>query len=201
MEVSEKDMELQILREQMRKLNEKLACQEIISSRAALDSVKGQLDVINRRQWRALVRMGLLGVTCLLCLMRMRLPLWFDIVTALFFAIAIFYDIRTQMKAGIHPTGGESMLEAARGAERRQRAMYRWLWFGIPFGVAWIGVFSWLSVSLHASEPGDYKFLLAGVFAGLVLGSLAGLRYFRDEQNRLSRLRESIRELENGTAL
>lgn len=192
--------ELEAMRAQMRQLRERLDTQQIVSDRLFRSTIE-RGSRFSRRMFKtkSLVLLPL-GVLSILYLQwRMALPVWFVILTILFFAVSVALDWQTT-RLGVMDYGTTPLLEMQQRFVRQKRLRARRMLGGMIFLAVWLPLFVYVlmydihPVGVDAAVMEDRRIgmLVGGAVGGVIglcFGLSAYLRMQRESQNAINSIR------------
>lgn len=192
------DFELDNMRQQMAILKKKLQKEEIMNDQLMRKAIGTKLHRLKFDRWRKLllILMGIVYVPWMLYDL-VGAPLWFIVLSVLFFALAGFYDVYYTWDLTDGDLSDMRLLELQQKVARVKRMNARWLWIGIPFAVVWVCIFLWLIIVEQdsAMADGETTPIVIGALTGAVIGSMIGAIVYRRQQRRADELIDDIREL------
>lgn len=192
--------ELEAMRAQMRQLRERLDTQQIVSDRLFRSAIE-RGSRFSRRMFKmqSLVLLPL-GVLSILYLQwQTALPVWFVILTILFFAVSIVLDWQTT-RLGVMDYGTTPLLEMQQRFVRQKRLRARRMLGGMIFLAVWLPLFVYVlmydihPVGVDAAVMEDRRagMLVGGAVGGVIglcFGLSAYLRMQRESQNAINSIR------------
>lgn len=192
--------ELEAMRAQMRQLRERLDTQQIVSDRLFRSAIE-RGSRFSRRMFKmqSLVLLPL-GVLSILYLQwQTALPVWFVILTILFFAVSIALDWQTTRLGGMD-YGTTPLLEMQQRFVRQKRLRARRMLGGMIFLAVWLPLFVYVlmydihPVGVDAAVMEDRRvgMLVGGAVGGVIglcFGLSAYLRMQRESQNAINSIR------------
>ena len=191
------DFELENMRQQMATLKSKLEQQEIINDRLIRDSLNTKLRKVKRQKWSKLILIlfVMLYVPAMLYWL-LNMPLWFCIVSLLYFAYAAFYDFYYMNGISNGDLSREQMLDTSRRVARMKKMNARWLWFSIPFTIVWVAVLTYLACTIDSAVTKDnLEGFLYGGATGLVIGLAIGAYVYIRQQRQAQAIIDQIDEI------
>lgn len=191
------DFELENMRQQMATLKSKLEQQEIINDCLIRDSLNTKLRKVKYHKWVKLIFIlfAMLYVPAMLYWL-LNLPVWFCIVSLLFFAYAAFYDFHYMNGISNGDLSREQMLDTSRRVARMKKMNARWLWFSIPFSIVWIATMTYLMCTTDSLITRDnLEGALYGGAIGLVIGLAVGAYVYIRQQRQAQAIIDQIDEI------
>lgn len=191
------DFELENMRQQMATLKSKLEQQEIINDRLIRDSLGRKLGKVKRQKWSKLIFIvfAMLYVPAILYWMA-HLPVWFCIITMLFFGYAAIYDFYYMNGISNRDMSKEKMLDTSRCVARMKKMNARWLWFSIPFVILWTTCLIYLMINTdNGLAKEQVNGFIWGCGIGLVIGLVIGAIIYVRQQRRAQAIIDQIEEL------
>ena len=191
------DYELDMMRQQMATLKNKLDQQEIVNERLIQQSIGSQLRRMRFLKWRKLViiLLGMIYVPGIVFWM-LDLPLWFALVTLVFFGIAAVYDFYYMNGISENNMSRQQLLDTSNRLVKMKKMNARWLWFSIPFLIVWLTIFIYLVCMQGSMNEEEMKGFLYGCGGGLVIGAVLGTMVYLRQQRSAQNLIDQIKELE-----
>lgn len=188
--------ELNEMRQQMAVLKEKLNRQEIVNEQLIRNAVRGRISALTRM--RLIKRVWLLACIVFvppILTKAIGLPVWFNAVTALFFAFSLFYHEYYMDGIDDHDLSTNGLLQVSRKAARLKRQTRRWLWIGIPMLLVWLFGFMYLVNNYTWFQIEDNE-IATGLVTGIIFGSLIGYLMYRKQQRMVDDLQSAIDEIQ-----
>ncbi|MBQ7742198.1 MAG: hypothetical protein IJT90_04665 [Bacteroidaceae bacterium] len=195
------DFELENMRQQMATLKSKLEQQEIINDRLIRDSLGRKLGRVKRQKWGKLIFIlfAMLYVPAMLYWL-LNMPVWFCIVSLLFFAFAAIYDFHYMNGISNRDMSKEKMLDTSRRVARMRKMNARWLWFSIPFSFVWIATMTYLMCTTDSLiTKNNLEGALYGGAIGLIIGLAVGAYIHIRQQRQAQAIIDQIEELTSET--
>ena len=188
------DFEFENMRQQMTTLKNKLNHQEIVNDRLIRRSMRNEVSTIARRYY-IIMAVGVLmvpyGYWCFVTLGGLSLFFW--TVTSVFMLVcagATFYTLR---KINDPDMMNRNLVEARRRVASAKRFEARWLFFGIPAVVVWLGWFFYESYQVHGGALSS-GFFWGGCIGGII-GAVCGLSVNSRTQRQFQDIIDQIEDL------
>lgn len=194
------DFELENMRQQLATLKSKLEQQEIINDRLIRESLGKKLRRVKCQKWSKLIFIlfAMLYVPAMLYWL-LNLPVWFCIVSLLFFAIAAVYDFYYMNGISNRDMSRQQMLDTSRRVARMKKMNARWLWFSIPFSIVWIATMTYLMCTSDSFiTKNNLEGALYGGAIGLVIGLAIGAYVYIRQQRQAQAIIDQIDEITKG---
>lgn len=188
--------ELDTLRRQYAELKAKLDNQEITNEKLILQSIRKDLDIVNKKTWISCLA-GLLA-TCFIPLLSLQLGLRtpFIIISVVWMLLMIIGNLVRNRKLNIDSLSGVPTKRFLEEIKKRKKIQFRWIRINFPLYMFWIGYF--IVECIHTGMDREILIpILIGVATGAVIGLALGYRM----HNRIIGTYEGIiLELENPKA-
>lgn len=194
------ELELQQMRHQMSTLKDMLQGQQILNDRLIRHAVKKDMSSINRR-YTILIALALLMIpySYWAFVEWSGYSLWLWIVTAVFMlvcAAATYYNGKDVRDSSLMI---DDLLMTRKKMARAKRFENRWLFFGIPMLIVWLGCFAF---EIYRNSGGEeLKALLIGGGVGAVVGALIGLKIHFKTQRQYQDIIDQIEDFTAGQDL
>lgn len=190
--------ELDDMRQQMAILREKLQKQEIVNDQLLRKAIGTKLSRIKLDRWKKLfiIALGTIYIPWMLYDL-IHAPLWFIVVSIVYFAFAGLYSIYYTRGLGDGDLSDKQLLDLQQKVIRMKRQNARWLWFSIPIAAVWVAIFLWLIVidQDSAIADGEATPIIIGALIGGAIGSIIGTHHYRRQQHHAADLISEIEEL------
>ena len=189
------DMQLEEMRRQMAILKEKLDKQEIVNDQLMRKAIGKKLRRVRNMRWRNLVIMLVGIIYTPILFYQLHIKLWFTILTILFFVTGTVYDLYYTSGLNDRNLEDKHLLELKENVIRMKRRNARWLWFGIPFTLAWLCTLFWLIINKATVPSGQAYSIIIGALVGGSIGAVLGTIVYRRQQQDVKELIDDIEEL------
>lgn len=194
--------ELENLRGQMRSLRAKLDSQQIISDRLLRRTIQDRTSFSHRMFIiKALVLVPVGVFSYLYLYWELGWPLWFILLTMIFFAVSIVSDWRIQ-RLSEFDYSDTPLVEMLERLVRQKRLRSRSLLVGSLFLIGWLPLFVYVLAhsSAEGMSPADFEDMLIGMYFGGAIGLVGGLAFGISTYLRMQRENErAIRQLRDYT--
>lgn len=185
--------ELEEMRRQIALLNKKIEKETLVSDRLMRRIMKTNISVVNR-SYAVAICLSLFGIPyCYWTFGNIGMPVWFRLVTAAFFIVAIVYTFITGRDMRDSNLMNEDLLEVRRKVAKARKAYHDWLKFGIPALVVWLACFFCL-----VSWGTQNHELMIGGGIGIVIGLACGLKLRRKTIRAYREIIEQIDDVAGG---
>ena len=182
--------ELAQMNEQIKKMKEILSRQSIVNETLIKNVTRTRIKQL-RSSDHAKAVMGVVGIASLLMLhYGMHLSLAFTILTMIYLGTAVALSLYMSYRLKTRMQNHEDMVTVRRRMVQTKKFQVQWLFFSIPFTIAWL---VWFYFELCAALGPEVEFVLMGGVVGGVLGSIFGVRTFIKDRKIL---KESIADLD-----
>lgn len=186
--------DLEEMKAQLDLLHQKLDKQTIVSDRLVRDVVRSKADSINRDALIITI-VAILAIPYFVWLfISLQVDLAFTIVTAIFFIVAVIYNIYSHRGFQSSQLVGCSLAEIGRRTVRMKMLQARWLRFSIPFLIVWISWFAYEILTQAGVSREECMGILIGGAVGGVLGGIAGVVAYRRSQRLAAEIIEQVGE-------
>lgn len=182
------------MKAQLDLLHQKLDKQTIVSDRLVRDVVRSKADSINRDALIITIVAILAIPYCVWLFISLQVDLAFTIVTAIFFIVAVIYNIYSHRGFQSSQLVGCSLAEIGRRTVRMKMLQARWLRFSIPFLIVWISWFAYEILTQAGVSREECMGILIGGAVGGVLGGIAGVVAYRRSQRLAAEIIEQVGE-------
>ncbi len=189
-----KSIELENMRKELESLKAVLQSQQIVNEKYIRRTMDAAMNK-EKRSIHASIAMAVVATVIYFYFFpKFGIPLWFTIVTTLFFAVAIAASIFSTHRLGSVSLITGNLIDAATRITEYKRFGNNWLKFSIPFVTVWLGAFIYYG---SAGMPHDMRYgFWGGCAVGLVFGIVGGIRYLIASRHRLDDIMRQIEELE-----
>lgn len=185
--------ELEQMRSEMSNLKSMLKEQEIINEKLMRRAMSKSYNK-ERNYIRRCIAMALIAIPLYLILLpKLGMPLWFSIVTIIFFLAAVAASVFSLRRYASEDLLTGNLLTVAEKIIKYKRFGNNWLKFSIPFLVLWvIGFFHYLSG--NACSDFTHGVIYGGI-VGLAVGLTLGIINYRQSMKRLNGILKQIDEM------
>ena len=192
-ENTQKDMELEAMREQMNMLKNKLQQQEIVNDRIIRQSMKRTAFSI-KRHYYIIMALTLLMIpyTYVVFIMSQHLSMAFWIGTSILMLIcggATYYNSQNVTNRNVM---SDNLVEVGQKMARAKKFDANWLYFGIPAVIAWL---AWLTWELYQKDSEATRYLIYGTVCGAVVGTILGIWIHLRTQHQYQEIIDQIEDL------
>lgn len=199
MDMKDKNMdEFEQMRQEMNELRTLLGEQQIVSERLMrrvmnTDMGKEKRDIV------VTIIVAVIAIpTYMYFLPQYGLPMWFAVVTALYFIICCSASLWSLWRlSGENIITGNLVMVAERIVAYK-RFGNRWLCFGVPMAALWLIGFVYYA-SAAMTDADERLGFMCGCCIGLAIGSTIGVLHLRKSRRRLNSILSQIEELRNVT--
>ena len=185
--------ELQLMRDEMASLKALLNGQQIVNGRLMRRAMAADLNRERKNVWRTVAAAVLVAPVYVFLFPRLGFPVWFSVLTALFFLLAVcasVYSVRRYMSQNVMTA---DLVTLASGIVAYKRFGNRWLCFSIPFLIIWlVCLFKCASRQMEGSQLTG--FFWGGIIGGII-GGVCGMIYLHQSRKRLDKVLQQIDEL------
>lgn len=197
METNEKYTDtMEQMRHDMDELRQLLAGQQIVNKRLIRRAMNADMG----REKRDIGISIALAVTAipvyLYVLPRIGLPVWFTIVTTLFFMVCCGASVWSLRRLSGEDIITGNLLSVAERIVAYKRFGNRWLCGAIPFVALWLAGFVYYA-SAAMADDGEREGFFCGCAIGLVIGATLGVLHLYKSRRRLNGILRQIDELKN----
>lgn len=188
--------ELHEMRQQMSLLKDKLNRQQIVNEQLVRTVVRGKINNLSRmRRSKRFWLVSCIFFVPVLLVQAVGLPVWFAVVTDLFFIFSLFYHEYYMEGIDDCDLSASGLLQVSQKAVRLKRQTRRWLWIGIPLLMLWMATFMYL-VNNYTWFLIEENEMAIGLIIGLVVGSLLGYMMYRKQQRMVDDLQGAIEDMQ-----
>ncbi len=188
-----KSTELEEMRKELESLKSVLQNQQIVNEKYMRRTMDAAMSKEKRSKNATIIMATAATFIYLYFFPKFGMPLWFSIVTTLFFAVAIAASVFSTRRLGSVSLITGNLLDVATRITEYKRFGNNWLKFSIPFVSAWLVTFVYYG---GAGMPQDMRYgFWGGCSVGLGVGIVCGIRFLRDSRHRLNEILQQIEEL------
>ena len=110
--------------------------------------------------------------------------------------IALIYGIVYTYNISSRDLSKQGLVETREQLVKMRRMNTRWLFFGIPFAIAWIVTFIYLAMRTTILADIDTGALILGITAGGCIGSVLGVIVYLKTQRKAKNLIDDIQDID-----
>lgn len=188
-----KSIEMEEMRKELESLKSVLQNQQIVNEKYIRRTMDTAMSKEKRSTNATIVMAAAATFVYLYFFPKFGMPLWFSIVTTLFFAVAIAASVFSTRRLGSVSLITGNLLDVATRIVEYKRFGNKWLKFSIPFVTVWLVAFVYYG-SAGMQQDMRYGFW-GGCAVGLGFGIVCGIRFLIDSRHRLNEILQQIEEL------
>lgn len=191
----ETNNELEMMREQLNMLNNKLNNQQIINDRLMMEVLNSKMNNLRKRFWRQILISCFALIYCPFCFIKvMHLSIAFSIFTEIFLLMALCVTLYSHFKLQNSDLYLGNLVNVSTDIMKVKKAMRNWQLIGTPFVIIFAGgIFYELTVA-DLNEHSRFVILL-GCAIGLVIGLIIGFYRYFGTQHQASEIINKIDEI------
>jgi len=182
--------ELEGMKLQIAELKSRLDDQEIINEKVMRKAMRDKVSWM-KRQYYIMMIVAVVGIPYTFWAFSwIGMSIEFSVITVLFFCVAAIYTYYSQNAAINSNLMEESLIEVSHKMIRMKKLNARWLWFGVPFIICWLGWFVYEIGGMANAKP-----MLIGGLVGGVIGAIIGIHNYCKYRKKINEVLSQIKEL------